>query len=254
MTDPWWRPWRSVNGATILHLDLAHTPHREDCAVTLLDDTERARWERSLSRETRYTFALTRAALRVNLARHAGCGPGDFSFGYLDHGKPFAIIHGRRSAIGFNVSHSGCHGLIAIGGDDDLGVDVEDRSPGRDFAGLSGRVFGPRERERLADVTGTARIHLFYRLWTMKEALLKAIGTGLSLGPSLFEIPEAMLDGARSCLFRFPHDPSSPLVLHDLGDEPFAAAFASRPGALVIPVSQVKPGTGAGVPLNADAD
>ncbi len=227
--DRWWSPWCSVKGTTVLHVNLAPSPEREEHAVALLDDAERARWKRSLSGEARYSFALCRAALRVNLAEHAGCDTSDLSFGHLDHGKPFAIIGGRRSSIGFNVSHSGDHGLIAIGGHDDLGVDVEERSPHRDFAELTGRVYGPRERQRLDRASGTARLHLFYRLWTMKEALLKAIGTGLSLGPSRFEIPETMLDGARACLFRFPHDPSSPLYLVDLGEERFAAAFACRP-------------------------
>ncbi len=228
--DRWWGPWCSVEGTTILHVDLAPSPEREERAVALLDDAERVRWNRSLSGEARHAFALCRAALRVSLAEHAGCGVDELSFGHLDHGKPFAIAGGRRSSIGFNVSHSGGHGLIAIGGHGDLGVDVEERSPHRDFAELTGRVYGPLERQRLARVSGTARLHLFYRLWTMKEALLKAIGTGLSLGPARFEIPETMLDGARACLFRFPHDPSLPLHLVDLGEERFAAAFACRPG------------------------
>lgn len=231
--DQWWSPWYSVDDTTILHVDLARSPDREEQAVTLLDEAERARWKRSRSRQARYAFALCRAALRINLAEHAGCDAKDLSFGHLDHGKPFAIMGGRRSGIGFNVSHSGGHGLIAIGGHGDLGVDVEERSLHRDFAGLACRVYGPQERQRLAHVSGNARIHLFYRLWTMKEALLKATGTGLSLGPSRFEVPETMLDGARVCLFRFPHDPSPPLRLVDLGEERFAAALASRPGARV---------------------
>ena len=231
--DRWWSPWCSVGDTTILHVDLARSPDREEQAVTVLDEAERARWKRALSRRARYAFALSRAALRINLAEHAGCDAEDLSFGHLDHGKPFAIIGGRRSAIGFNVSHSGGHGLVAIGGHDDLGVDVEERSLHRDFAGLACRVYGPQERRRLARVSGTARIHLFYRLWTMKEALLKATGAGLSLDPSRFEVPETMLDGARECVFRFPHDPSPPLYLVDLGEERFAAALASRSGKRV---------------------
>ncbi|MDE0242736.1 MAG: 4'-phosphopantetheinyl transferase superfamily protein [bacterium] len=232
MAERWWSPWRSVDDTTILHVDLAPSRQREEQAVALLDEAERARWKRSLSGGTRYAFALCRAALRVNLAEHAVCDAEDLSFGHLDHGKPFAIIGGRRSGISFNVSHSGGHGLIAIGGDD-VGVDVEERSLHRDFEGLASRVYGPRERQRLARVSGTARIHLFYRLWTMKEALLKAIGTGLSLSPSRFEVPETMLDSARACIFRFPHDPSPPLRLIDLGEERFAAALASRSGTRI---------------------
>ena len=231
--DRWWSPWCSAGGTTILHVDLARSPDREEQAVTLLDEAERARWKRSRSRQARYAFALCRAALRINLAEHVRCDAKDLSFGHLDHGKPFAIIGGRCCGIGFNVSHSGGHGLIAIGGHGDLGVDVEERSLHRDFAGLACRVYGPQERQRLAHASGNARIHLFYRLWTMKEALLKATGTGLSLGPSRFEVPETMLDGARVCLFRFPHDPAPPFQLVDLGEERFAAAFAFRSGTHV---------------------
>ena len=229
----WWTPWRTVDDITILHVDLAPVPDREKQAVTLLDDSERARWMRSKSVEVRYAFALCRSALRISLGEHTGCENDALSFAHMEHGKPFALIGDTRPGVGFNVSHSGTHGLIAIGRDRDLGVDVEERSLARDVAGLSRRVYGPRERQCLAGLAGAARIHLFYRLWTMKEALLKAIGTGLSLGPGDFEVPDTALDGARTCSFRFPHDAAPPLRLVDLGEERFAAAVASRPGSRI---------------------
>ena len=71
-------------------------------------------------------------------------------------------------------------------------------------------------------------MRLFYRLWSLKEALIKALGTGFSLNPTRFEVPGPVLDGARSSDFRFPHSPESRWRLHDLGEPRFAAALAWR--------------------------
>ena len=224
-TSPWWSPWREVEGAIILRVDLAPHAEREARALSLLDDEEGKRWRRFLSERARRDFALCRAALRASLCDRLGCENRVLSFGYGEHGKPFARIYGARARIGFNVSHSGRHGLIAIAAHDCLGVDVEERVAQRDLEGIGSLVYGPAERRLLA-AAGREKVHLFYRLWSMKEALIKAIGAGFSLSPSRFEIPEAMLRGDRSGLFRFPHAPESKWRLLDLGETRFAAALA----------------------------
>ena len=228
--NPWWSPWREADGATILHVDLAPDAEREARAVALLDDAEMARWRRMRSARAKRQFVLCRAALRVNLARHLDCANRQLAFDHLEHGKPVATVAGRRARCGFNVSHSGRHGLIAIGGQDGLGVDVEERLPRRDLEGIGGLVYGPMEKDLLAAATGVERIHVFYRLWSMKEALIKALGTGFSLSPRGFEIPEPMLCGCRSGVFRFPHMPSQAWRLLDLGEARFAAALATSAG------------------------
>ncbi len=226
--SPWWSLWREVEGATILHVDLTPDAEREARALSLLDDDEGTRWRRFLSERARREYALCRAALRVSLCDRLGCEDRALSFGYGEHSKPFAVLNGRRARIGFNVSHSGRHGLIVLGALDCLGVDVEERVAQRDLEGIGGLVYGPAERRSLAIATGDDKVHLFYRLWSMKEALIKAIGAGFSLSPSRFEIPEAMLRGDRSGLFRFRHAPESEWRLLDLGEPRFAAALAYR--------------------------
>ena len=126
----------------------------------------------------------------------------------------------------FNISHSSPHGLVAIARNGCLGVDVEMRAPQRDFVGIGSLVFGPNERRLLGIATGPDRMNLFYRLWSMKEALIKALGTGFSLSPSGFEIPGPMLQGDETGVFRFPHLPSKAWLLLDLGEPQFAAALA----------------------------
>jgi len=87
-------------------------------------------------------------------------------------------------------------------------------------------VMGPAERAELTSARGNHRLHLFYHLWTVKEALMKALGTGLSSDVSGFEIPLAMRRGMKTSTFRFSHLPTVRWWLEDLGNEHFAAAIA----------------------------
>ena len=224
----WWSPWREAGDSVILHVDLRPDPEREERALALLDDQERARWNRYVVEGARRRYALCRAALRSNLCDRLGCSNRELSFGYGKHGKPFALVNGVPSDASFNVSHSGRHGLIAFARSDGLGVDLEVRAPGRDFDGIGGNVYGPRERLALSSTAGWEKADLFYRFWSLKEALIKALGTGFSLSPSLFEVPGPMIEGERSSVFRFPHLPSDRFWLEDLGEPRFAAARAYR--------------------------
>ena len=216
----------------MLHVDLAPHADREACAFSLLDAEEKARWHRFPVPAPGRRFALCRAALRINIAERLGCSNGQLSFGYGEHGKPYALVDGQRVHAGFNVSHCGQHGLIVLASNDEIGIDVAERTPRRDLDGIGGLVYGPGERDLLSLASGAQKVHLFYRLWSMKEALIKALGSGFSLNPSRFEVPEAMLKGARSGVFRFPHAPSNSWHLIDLGEHRFAAALACRiPGS-----------------------
>ena len=91
---------------------------------------------------------------------------------------------GKPSVDGveFSLSHTGSVVLIGLG-DLPLGVDVEKIPEGR-TAGQVGSGFHPQETEELLDLPADARPEAFARVWVRKEALLKAIGTGLSRGIS----------------------------------------------------------------------
>ena len=67
---------------------------------------------------------------------------------------------------------------------------------------------------------------LVLQFWTLKEALIKALGLGLSLDMSRFEIPQAMRHGETTSLFQFPQIPTVRWRLDDLGNDQFAAAIA----------------------------
>ncbi len=129
--------------------------------------------------------------------------------------------------VSFNVSHSGDNGLIAVAdGKRRLGVDVEERAPRRNFEALAEAVMGPEEQAEFHSLEGVEKLRLFYRIWTCKEALIKALGTGFSTDVSQFQIPSIVGRRNESYTFRFPHLPSVAWALEDIGNEHFAAALA----------------------------
>ncbi len=226
--DRWWRLWQETAGVTILHVDLTPCADREARAFDLLDAQEARRAQRFKVEPPRRRFVLCRAALRANLCQRLDCRNERLSFSALEHGKPVAEVDGQRVPIAFNLSHSGGHGLIAIAVNGPLGIDLEERKPGRNFEGIGKRVYGPAERRLLARADGPRKAAFFYRLWTLKEALIKALGTGFRLNPATFELPGQMLRGDRSGRFQFPHQPADCWQLVDLGESRFAAALAIR--------------------------
>ena len=227
----WWRPFSLVGEATVVHVDLTPDAAREAAALAWLDEPERSRWQRFQFAGPRRRFGLCRAALRAMLCRRLECGNGQLAFASASHGKPSATVDGLPVPVSFNVSHSGRHGLIAFAPARRLGVDVEERVAHRNFDLLVETVLGEREQAQLARTSGDARTHLFFKLWTMKEALIKAHGMGMALDPSRVEIPPAMLRGTPQSTLESPEMPGVRWRLDDLGNEQFAAAVAHELGA-----------------------
>ena len=91
------------------------------------------------------------------------------------HGKPFCPL----TTAEFSISHSGDMVWVAVCRSTPVGIDVEKMHPLPDAAELTGQLH-PQERQALLALPETELETAFYRCWTRKEALLKAVGTGLS--------------------------------------------------------------------------
>lgn len=97
------------------------------------------------------------------------------------HGKPYVATPGFPH---FNVSHGGDCVALAFCRAQELGVDVERGSPRRRYSALelATRFFSAEEAAALARLDDAQRERAFLQLWTCKEAILKALGHGLSFG------------------------------------------------------------------------
>ncbi len=155
----------------------------------VLSVEERERAARYLLEPARLRFTLVRAVLRVLLGRYLALPPDRILLCAGAYGKP-ALGPGLAPRIEFNVSHSGGAALLAFAVDRQVGVDIERKRPIVELEAWLSKVFTPRERTRLAALTGRTRIDAFFAAWTRKEALLKASGKGLSGRPEAIELPE----------------------------------------------------------------
>lgn len=223
---PWWRLFRGVGTATVFHVDLKPHSVREDAALVWLDEGEVARWSRYQFDAPRRQFALCRAALRALLCDRLACRNDELAFQHTQYGKPSALLRDEPAPIGFNVSHSGAHGLIAYAPAGRLGVDVQERIDHRRIELLMEGMLSAEERAEVARLHGAARLGLFFDLWTIKEALIKAEGTGLALDASRFTIPRAIRHGMTGGTLELPQRPGIGWRVASLGAERFAAAVA----------------------------
>jgi 4'-phosphopantetheinyl transferase len=143
----------------------------------ILSLKEKQRADAFLLPAPRQQFVICRGALRVLLGAYLNREPRGFHFTQNPFGKPGLA----NSDIHFNVSHSGTLALIAITRDIDIGVDIELHRPLEDMSGLAHMVFDSQDMEHWSALPQNQRTSAFYRAWTRKEAVAKAIGCGLAL-------------------------------------------------------------------------
>ncbi|MCH9693208.1 MAG: 4'-phosphopantetheinyl transferase superfamily protein [Gammaproteobacteria bacterium] len=106
-------------------------------------------------------------------------------------GKPHLAMPCPVPALGFNITHTrGCIG-VAIGAGQDCGIDIEAISNVRDSDHLRHNLLTQDEKSHMATIPATQRSNLLARLWTLKEAYLKAQGGGLSTPPNTVGIATA---------------------------------------------------------------
>ena len=224
--ERWWSPIGLIGEANVFHIDLTPDSAREDEALKWLDERESSRRSAFINPGPRRRFVLSRAALRAILCRELGCRREELEFGTSYYEKPFAIVRGKPHPISFNVSHSGKNGIIAFSPEGRLGVDVEDLAPQSNMGLLAEAAFTTSEQAALGSIDGTEKLRLFFRIWTIKEALIKAVGMGLSLDMSTFDIPAAMRHGAANSVFSLPQAPSVYWRLQSISNRDYCAALA----------------------------
>jgi 4'-phosphopantetheinyl transferase len=157
----------------------------------LLSADERARADRFRFAPDRTRFTVARGVLRGLLGARLGVAPAAVGFAYGAHGKPAIASPPTGAWLRFNVSHSGDVALVALARDRDVGVDVERIRPDVRSDDLARRFFSPRENAVLAALPDEARRLAFFRIWTAKEAFVKATGEGVARGLAGFDVVDA---------------------------------------------------------------
>lgn len=138
-------------------------------------EEEQKRSDRFYSRTYQKTYLFSHALLRLILAKKLEMDPGNLTFYNDKNDKPQL----KDNKAYFNISHTRDSFAIAIARDFPVGIDLEGIKDNINYRSIIKNYFGKKEREYILHSESKA-IEKFYLLWTRKEALLKAIGTGLT--------------------------------------------------------------------------
>lgn len=148
-----------------------------------LTEEERRRASAFITPQLQRRWIAARAGMRGILASVLGVSPQTPAFISGPHGRPH--LEGGDHPYSFNLSHSDHVAAFAVS-EAVVGVDVE-RIKGLP-EGVADMVFSRPEIAALEAEPEDRRPAAFYRYWAAKEAVLKALGTGLSVSGRSFTI------------------------------------------------------------------
>jgi 4'-phosphopantetheinyl transferase len=171
----------------IWHVPAYHAAADVSHMQAVLSTDEVARAHRFHFHAHRNAFIVNRARLRFLLAQYLACTPAAINFRYGEQGKP-VLVDAENHGLTFNLSHTDGLALVAITERRHVGIDVELVRPATEVLEIARQHFSPSEYEQLAALEPSRRLVAFYRCWTRKEALLKAIGEGLHRSLQGFEV------------------------------------------------------------------
>ena len=151
------------------------TDSRWDTWQWVLDDAEHARASRFKTAALQARWRRCRSALRCILANYTEVAPAALQLLTNQFGKPALA----GTPVHFNLSHISDWALVAIS-HQSIGVDIEPRvRPEIAVAEIAPLVCHPEEDAALQALAGKAANQALMRLWTQKEAYVKALGVGL---------------------------------------------------------------------------
>jgi 4'-phosphopantetheinyl transferase len=128
-----------------------------------------------------YQNSQRRAPLLKLLGIYLGLPPEDVVLTEGEHGRPELASPWNR-LLQFNWSHSADKAIVAIARHVAPGIDIERVRPKPRATALAERFFHPEEALALSVLDDSRRALEFLRLWTCKEAVLKAMGRGVAFG------------------------------------------------------------------------
>ena len=162
-------------------IDLTSSAIKWDDYSVLLSRDELFRAQRYKFRDDRNNFITRRGILRLLLSFYINVEPSLIQFEYRSLGKPFIIPLDHHQSIRFNLSHTRELAAIAITQFKEVGIDIEKCNSQIDYRQISERFFTENERIKLLSCREDKRIKMFTRIWTRKEAFVKALGLGMSM-------------------------------------------------------------------------
>jgi 4'-phosphopantetheinyl transferase len=167
----------------------AHLPsinqHQQELWQSL-SEQEKTQAKRFINNYLRDRYVMSHGLLRYLLSFYAERAPQDIQYSVNQFGKPF--LENNKNQIQFNMSHSKDYAAYIIALGDPIGIDIEWKDKDINLQEISEFVLSPTEIINFNQLSAEEKFHAFYDVWTKKEAIIKAIGQGLSYPIKTIEI------------------------------------------------------------------
>ncbi len=167
---------------------------QEAALFDALDDSERTAARQRRNDDDRRRYIASHALCRALLAAATGQPARGLRFATQAGGRP--VLAGGPDAPWFSLSRT--RGLVACAVSAmPVGLDIEAMTAENADPALAAALFHPLEQARLSghpaqDPGAQDWRTTFFRIWTLKEAVLKGLGTGLAVAPESFAVaPDA---------------------------------------------------------------
>lgn len=161
-------------------------PELLDSYKEILSADEMTRYARFFFDRDRHLYLVAWALVRTTLSRYADVAPEMWTFDTNEYGRPEVSGPSGVPPLRFNLSHTRGLAACIVAGEIDVGVDVEDRRRFAHGPDIARRFFSVREVADFEAVPPEDQQEAFFEYWTLKEAYIKAVGVGISLGLDRF--------------------------------------------------------------------
>ncbi len=128
----------------------------------------------------RFRFIAGRGALRTILSRYLNEDPAAIEFEYESRGKLRLGGLFAECDLQFNLAHCEDLAVLAVARGRLVGVDLEREREIADMEQVVAMICSPRQIAEFRGLRNEERTVAFYRIWTRKEAWLKATGNGIT--------------------------------------------------------------------------
>jgi 4'-phosphopantetheinyl transferase len=175
-TNPIWENFAKASLLDEIHVIRIRISQNLDWILSkkdLLSQNETEKSERFAREQDKYSFLASSVMKKILCGYYLGREPESVDFELNEFNKP--KIRNQEN-IHFNSSHSGDWLVFAFSGNP-CGIDVERINPGFDYPTILEMSFHPDEIDFIQK--SKEPINQFFKIWTIKESILKAEGTGL---------------------------------------------------------------------------
>jgi 4'-phosphopantetheinyl transferase len=126
-------------------------------------------------------YILRHGLLRIILGNYTHRDPERVSFSTGKNGKPELVPHGGYTVVSFNLSHTSEMVIIGIARTKRIGIDIVKMDPLYQYYDIAEYILTPAEKAFMQGVEPAQKHQAFFRIWALKEAILKTNGDSISM-------------------------------------------------------------------------